>query len=235
MLETNYLYLSLNIIIVSIPIICAFEHRIRFASSFRHLLPAVAIVGGVFIVWDIWFTKMGVWGFMPQYLTGPSIAGLPLEEWLFFITMPIAFAFIYRMLNFFWPQPFIGMKTAYQLNLFLAFFSAAMVVMHIDKWYTGVTFGLLALYLLFLQYKAKPAWLPHFYRAYLVVLIPFLIVNGILTGYGLDSRVVWYDDAHNIGKRILTIPLEDVFYCMLLTAGIVHLYEHFSKNTYHRL
>jgi lycopene cyclase domain-containing protein len=234
MLETKYLYLALNIFTISVPLIRGFEHRIQFVKSFKHLLPAVAIVGAVFLIWDVWFTANGIWGFTPEYLTGINIVNLPLEEWLFFITVPIACVFIYRVLNFFWPTPFITPKSALSINMFLAFFALAIAVMHVGKWYTFVNFGLLALYLIYIQYFAKPTWLPHFYRAYLVALIPFFIVNGILTGSGLETQVVWYNDDHNLGIRMLTIPFEDTFYGMLLVMGVVDLYERFSKNAYHK-
>lgn len=234
MLETKYLYLALNIFTISVPLIRAFEHRIQFAKSFKHLLPAVAIVGAVFIIWDVWFTANGIWGFTPEYLTGIDIINLPLEEWLFFITVPIACVFIYRVLNFFWPTPFISVKAANNINLYIAFLAFALAVMNTDKWYTAVNFGLVALYLFYIHYLAKPTWLPHFYRAYLIALIPFFIVNGILTGYGLESQVVWYNDNHNLGIRMITIPFEDTFYGMLLVMGVVDLYERISNNAYHK-
>ena len=33
-----------------------------------------------FIIWDSYFTKIGVWGFTPEYLTGFGLFGLPIEE-----------------------------------------------------------------------------------------------------------------------------------------------------------
>jgi lycopene cyclase domain-containing protein len=45
-----------------------------------------------------------------------------------------------------------------------------------------------------------------------VILIPFLIVNGILTGSFIDGEVVWYNNNENLGIRFFTIPIEDFGY-----------------------
>jgi lycopene cyclase domain-containing protein len=68
-----------------------------------------------------------------------------------------------------------------------------------------------------------------FLISYLVVVVPFLIVNGFLTGI----PVVLYNDAENLGFRIFSflpwplnnIPVEDVFYGMLLILMNVALFE----------
>ncbi|HZK65389.1 MAG TPA: lycopene cyclase domain-containing protein, partial [Puia sp.] len=61
----------------------------------------------------------------------------------------------------------------------------------------------------------------YFLVSYAIILIPFLIVNGLLTAI----PVVIYNDAENLGIRIYTIPFEDVFYGLLLTMMVVCLYE----------
>jgi lycopene cyclase domain-containing protein len=60
---------------------------------------------------------------------------------------------------------------------------------------------------------------------YPILLIPFFIVNGILTGSGLPQPIVWYNNAENIGIRLWTIPVEDIFYGFELMFINVYLYE----------
>ena len=87
-------------------------------------------------------------------------------------------------------------------------------IKYIDRWYPAVTFLSLAILLLILVFIIKPAFISRFYFAYLFILIPFFVVNGILTGTGLSEPVVWYNNEENLGIRMLTIPLEDIFYGM---------------------
>jgi lycopene cyclase domain-containing protein len=64
-------------------------------------------------------------------------------------------------------------------------------------------------------------------------MIPFLIVNGILTGTGLEKPVVRYNPNEMIGLRLLSIPVEDVFYGLLMLIGSVLLFESRIKRSVH--
>ena len=67
---------------------------------------------------------------------------------------------------------------------------------------------------------------------YTVLLLPFFIVNGLLTGTSLESPIVWYDNNENLGTRILTIPVEDIFYGMLLIMLNISLFKHFQSSSF---
>jgi lycopene cyclase domain-containing protein len=55
--------------------------------------------------------------------------------------------------------------------------------------------------------------------------LPIAIVNGILTGTGIENEVVWYNPKEIIGIRILSIPVEDFFYGFLLILLNVLVFE----------
>jgi len=44
---------------------------------------ASALAAVFFIIWDVWFTKEGVWWFNDYYLIGIRFLGLPVEELIF--------------------------------------------------------------------------------------------------------------------------------------------------------
>ena len=57
-----------------------------------------------------------------------------------------------------------------------------------------------------------------------------MIVNGILTGTGLDEPVVIYNSAEIINLRLLTIPIEDTMYGFLLLGLNAYLYERYMNK-----
>ena len=64
-----------------------------------------------------------------------------------------------------------------------------------------------------------------FYLGYFVSLIPFLIMNGWLTGSFTEEPIVWYNDLHNMGIRIGTVPLEDSMYLLGYLLLVTMIYE----------
>lgn len=167
---------------------------------------------------------MGIWGFNPTYITGIYLFSLPIEEILFFICIPYACVFTYEAVGYFSKRD-IHSSTAHKISLFLIVMFVGVSIASTQRWYTFMTSTLCALFLLYVHVKLKPTYLGKFYTTYLFILIPFFIVNGILTGTAIDGQVVWYNNTENLGIRLGTIPIEDVFYGMLLILMNVTLFE----------
>ena len=221
----KYSYLLLDLASILFPLLFSFNSKINLSKKWKHLWPAIVIPALIFIAWDNWFTGMGVWGFNPRYITGLYIAHLPIEEVLFFICIPYACIFTYEAVNYYKksdPLPDNGNRVTWILIVGLL----AVGIKNYDRWYPSVTFLATAVFLIFLTLIVRPAYLGRFYFAYLFILIPFFIINGILTGTGLPEPVVWYNDAENLGIRMFTIPFEDTFYGMLLILMNVSIFEY---------
>jgi lycopene cyclase domain-containing protein len=205
------------------PFTRAFEPRIRYIGQTKHLALATVFMMALFIPWDVVKTATGVWGFNPRYLVGPSLWGLPLEEWLFFVVVPWATFFIYEVLQLFFPWTQSSKSTFWFLGLLGAVCGALAWAFH-DRWYTLTASLGLALGCLWLIWQ-RPWWTAAFLRSWAVGLIPFFAVNGILTGAFLPEPIVWYNDAENMGIRMGTIPVEDALYgtfMMIMYAAGVH-------------
>lgn len=229
-METPFLYLLLNFFTVSLPLMRSFEPKVAFYKKFKPLFAAIAVTGSLFIAWDVIFTDMGVWSFNPKYLSGISFLGLPVEEWLFFITIPYACLFVYEVLNYFWPGPSVFDRAASNITLLLISAGIAMMIFYYNLLYTFWTFTFLTAFLLYIHFIHKPDWTGKFYRSFTVVLIGFFMVNGVLTGTGIEEEVVRYNPNEFVGLRIGTIPAEDLFYGLLLLMMNVWLFEYFKNK-----
>ncbi len=225
MIEKQYTYLIINIITMLFPVIQSFESKIKFYKNWKFVFPAIFITGAFFIIWDVFKTKYGVWSFNSDYLLGINIINLPLEEWLFFITVPFACVFVYEVMNFFIKKDIFG-NIANKMSILIGALLLISAILNFDRSYTFVVFSFTGIFLLlhgiFLKYK----WLGRFYVAYLVSLLPFLLVNGILTAL----PVVIYNNNENLGIRLYTIPIEDTIYSFLLLLMNITFYELFKKK-----
>jgi lycopene cyclase domain-containing protein len=63
--------------------------RVRVYARWRRLLAALAPGLVLGVAWDQYAVRNGQWHFDRRYLLGLDLAGLPLEEVLFFVVIPI--------------------------------------------------------------------------------------------------------------------------------------------------
>lgn len=228
-METNYLYLLINICTIAGPLLLSFDKKVAFYQMLPQALMAAAIVAVPFLIWDEIFTQAGFWGFNPAYLTGIYIGSLPLEEVLFFFTIPIACAFIYACMNNWFPTNALASKEK-RITSGIFIFLLPLIFIHREFWYTLTTFSLLAILLGYLRWYQETPYLHYVYRAFLVCLIPFCIVNGILTGSMINEPVVWYSEEAFTSIRLGSIPFEDFLYGFLLILSNIVVLERLSNR-----
>ena len=209
------LYLILNILALAVPLVLSFDRRVHFYTRWKYSLPSMLIVMILFMSWDVVFTRMGVWGFNERYHHGSLLLGLPAEEILFFVSVPYASLFTIFVLKHYFPGYKLNRQSTRLLTAGLIVGCLILAILYSDRSYTLVNF-LFAAGLLLLVFLTNSDLLSRFFPAYLVILIPFFIMNGILTGSWIEDQVVWYDDLENMGIRLGTIPFEDIFYGMSL-------------------
>ena len=226
------LYFQLLLFTISFPLLASWDKRFKYASKFKYLFPSIFITATFFIVWDIIFTKNGVWGFSEVHTSNINLFNLPVEEWLFFIIIPFSCVFIYESVKYFFTLDrynYISRNILMGLGIVLIITS----LLNIERSYTFWNFLFCGLFLIYSTMK-KRGYHANFLISYFFHLIPFLIVNGILTDGNFDFNfstdpVVWYNNDENLFIRFITIPIEDFFYSMLLLLMNVTFYEKFKS------
>ena len=205
------------------PFLLSFDKKVAFYKLWLPLFVGIFFNAVLFILWDAWFTRQGIWSFNNDYVWSFRLYDLPIEEWSFFLVVPYASVFIYACIKTYVKVDFIKPIQKYIQNFFIALCVLAIFI-YSDKTYTQVN-SIIALILLLLHTcYLKKSYMSYFWVAYFIHLIPFFIVNGILTGIATPSPVVIYNSHEIIGIRIVTIPIEDSIYaltCLLLPISIM--------------
>ena len=216
----QYLYSFILFFSVIVPFIFSFHKRVQFNLHFKSFFFGLIGMLLIFIPWDIWFTSLGIWGFNPKYLTGLYFFNLPVEECLFFICIPFCCIFTYHVV---WTlsknKSFKPMKRTCWIISFALLLAGVLLN---DMMYTAYTFIGLSIAMLIAPYYVN---MKVFFKTYLILLFPFLMVNGLLTGSFIEEQIVWYDDNNNISLRILTIPVEDFFYSFFMLLVVMIGYQ----------
>jgi|SRR5690554_5349801 len=224
-----YTYLLILFLTVAICFIASFDKRIRFDRHFGAFIKAAIVVAVPFIAWDIWFTARGVWWFNTDYTLGIVVAGLPVEEWLFFICIPFSCIFTYFCLDKFFKLEWLS-----GFNNLIVFFSviccSVIALLHDDKIYTLITALVTITTLIYLHFMARADWIGRASLVFTVLMLGFFPVNGVLTGTGLDAPIVNYNPQDFLGIRMKTIPVEDAVYGYTQFLLVLYFFKRFKHT-----
>ena len=217
------LYLKVEILSIAIPLLLSFDKKVHFYKMWKSLLPSIFISAALFIPPDIVFTKLGIWGFNPQYHSGILLAGLPVEEWLFFLLIPYACLFIHYVFLSYSGNYSLGDKKVRVISGLIILLLLFTIVLYSDRIYTLIYSIILILLLVFANIE-KMKVLNSFLLTFPIMLIPFLIVNSTLSGTFTDGALLWYKSSTICGLHVLTVPVEDIGYafCLVLVPLMIN-------------
>lgn len=226
----NYYYLILDLICFACPFVLSFDKNVAYYKKWRYAIIAIIFTCILFIPWDVYYTNAGYWGFNETYITGIEIFGLPIEENLFFVLVPFACIFVYECVLFYLP------KTIKQLDTFLSWihliaFNAFILVFIILYWDRIYTLSSAIAVLLVINFSAF-VFRNHIAASllsFVFILIPFFFINSALTGSYTAEEVVWYNPSTISGLHFGTIPVEDLFYNILLVSCSLFFYIGYQR------
>ena len=213
-------YLLFNLVVIIGPVVSRFSHQIRHVSRWRLKLLVSGIVMIPYIIWDVLVTGSH-WHFNKAYTLDFRLFGLPIGEWLFFITVPFGCLLVWETLP--------DAKLSTRLRSLRYVRTVLYIALPIGAWtfgvgkqYTGLVLcciGFVGLTDTLLKTELLMQLKTYIYLGIVAGLI--LIFNGYLTA----RPVVLYGEVYQMGYRILTIPIEDFGYGFTLMLFNVILYE----------
>lgn len=214
-------YLLFNLTVLLGPVASQFSRQIKSVSRWRLKLRVSVIVMIPYVIWDA-LVAGSHWQFNTAYTLDFRFFGLPIEEWLFFITVPFGCLLVWETL----PQVDRWLARLRSLrhirNVLYAALPVGIWVFSTGKQYTGLVlccFGCVGLMDMLLRTDLLLRSKTYLYLAIVAGLI--LVFNGYLTA----RPVVMYGEVYQMGYRIWTIPIEDFGYGFTLMLFNTMLYE----------
>ena len=107
---------------------------------------------------------------------------------------------------------------------------SVVALLHYDKIYTLVTAVATISTLIYLHFIVRAEWISKASFVFMVLMLGFFPVNGVLTGFGLVSPIVNYNSGDFLGIRMITIPIEDAVYGYSHFLLVLYFFKLFSKN-----
>lgn len=203
---TYYLF---NVLVIAPVVLLSIFTDVQPHKDWRTLLRCVLLVSVPFMYWDIWAANEGHWGFNPEYVTSLRILSVPVEEFLFFVTVPFACLYVWGVICKHYKAKKLIPNSLLTIALTLGLLASFLLIFaNWDNGYTrsaGVAF-LITVAVLWRQkilVRSRQFWL---FQAVLLGL--FVVANSVLTAL----PIITYGEASFIGFRIGTIPIEDFFF-----------------------
>jgi lycopene cyclase domain-containing protein len=219
-------YLLINFAIISVPLLYTPDKRVGYYRRLPAVSFSILVVGFCYLLWDVLVTAQGEWSFNSRYLTGIEILNLPLEEIMFFITVPYSCLFIYEVVLYATKNSHFKIPNGVVIAMIVLLTAAS-----IAFYRQGYTMKALVSCAVFLAatllldrslIRSKQYWL------WLVVCyIPFMIFNSVLTAL----PVVEYNSVAIWGVRFGTIPVEDFFYNYSMLSFYLLFYRMIRRET----
>jgi len=221
-----------NLIIAVMPMIGGLLYNKTIFPQKKPLAISIALGLLIFVTLEQFLTNV-FWWFSDKYTVGLMIGVLPIEEVLFFISVPWATLLLWLNVNhllkksaerviFSRPVEYLVL-TILSICSFLFFY----VFFRAGLYYSSLVFILLLLVIIFDQFIGARII---FWRNYLLFQMPVILLTTIWNGYLTARPVVIYNVLLKSNIQVFTIPIEDYLYGFVLLTFIISLYERLRKK-----
>ncbi|MBN2013178.1 lycopene cyclase domain-containing protein [candidate division KSB1 bacterium] len=219
-------YIIFNALVIAGPVLASFDQELRFVRRWKQALYAIAGPLAVFIMWDILIAGRH-WSFNPNYTLSVRLIGLPVGEWIFFITVPFACIFVWEVINLYLPdQRVLRSERIYFIFIITGIIAVLMLAISSMEYAALVLVAITLCGVLDILSGIKLLRRRNTY----VLMIAIITFTTIFNGYLTARPVILYNAAYLTGIHLGTIPLEDFGYGLALVMSCVILYETIKRR-----
>ena len=217
-----YIVLMFFWLMLALSLFLLTKKKIGLAKKWKALVNSIVIMSVIFVIIELMFLRVKVWWFNNDYITGIFVfKNIPLERFISFIIIPICCVLIYE--HIIYKAPKLKLQSvSFWISVVLGTLALYFAITNTDRLYTFVYMILASTIILWqIFYGNHKAWLTHFYLMFLIALIPFTIINGLLT----SLQIIAYNEQEIMTTNIYPIPAEDFIYFLVMIFMVIMLYE----------
>lgn len=222
------LFLLINVVVILIPVVVSMWKDTFYEIHWTALILSILCSGIFFTLRNYYFINIGVKTYNPEHIIGTTIYGVPIEDMLFFITVPYAFIFIYRWVTKYFQFLEIQQFT-YIFSLTLTITSILLSIIYYNYIYTFLTVSVLAVLNGIVYFGYTPKWYSKFLIAFFIVTLHYILIDGIIT-LTVENKIVNHAEGSVIGLYFFSIPIEDILGFFLLFLMVTTYYEVFQRK-----
>jgi lycopene cyclase domain-containing protein len=224
----NFIYIISISLLFLIFLLFSFNRKLNFWVKFKYIFPSILISASFFIIWGTRFTEFEFWKYNPEFLVKLYLFRLPIEEWSYYIVLPLIGFLIYELVK-------TMIKQIGKINYYVVFSLFLLALLTLTTYfsrhlvYTFVIFIFLTIYFGYtvLRNRFKPHY-SFFYISFLISLVPFFILNIILTGL----PIVVYNSEYILKIYLFSIPVENIAGFFLLFLMNISIYEYLIEKRF---
>lgn len=225
-MKAEYLLFNLFVLFSSTLGISLYPKRV--IPKIKAALSAILSVGLIYIIWDHLVTGRW-WWFNQNFTLGVYVGNLPIEELLFFISVPWSCLILWVNLKRIIKNKKLASIETYTILLGIIMITTGSVW---QLWYT-MTVGM-SLIAVSIGSKLTNHWLNQ--KLSVIYLFIVLGLTLIFNGYLTSRPIVIYDLVYASKIKIYTIPIEDILYGLGMLSFVTMFYEKWSFDSQkHRL
>jgi|ECHnycMinimDraft_1075156.scaffolds.fasta_scaffold00495_5 lycopene cyclase domain-containing protein len=199
--------------------------RLRRIRRVKALLGSTLLTSIPYLIWDHFAVLQGSWTFSRSNTLGLYWFGMPLEEYLFFLSVPLSSLLIYDVAR--WVLGNAQIRVPKLLFPASSIALASLGILNVAHSYTS-TVLLFTAFILLLTFFLQPHLLSSasFWIFQALSYIPFLAFDHIL----VTLPAFTYGNGAILGIRVFQIPLEEFAYSFSLLDLYCTLYSFLSSS-----
>ncbi|MEI6326853.1 MAG: lycopene cyclase domain-containing protein [Candidatus Roizmanbacteria bacterium] len=218
-------YLVFNYLIVIFPLITTVLLKKVRLPHLRPATVAIAISALLFIIFDNLVTGY-FWVFNPAYILGIQIGNIPIEEALFFFTVPFSCLFLWAN----WKRRF-GRDSSAITHIPSVLLAISLLgginLFFVGKYYTASVFMMMFVTVLIDMYFKSKLFIRSYFLWYLCIINAFTFVFNL---YLTARPIVIYNLGYKSGMMVYSIPIEDFVFGIALISLTILIYERISLH-----